>query len=339
MTETADLMNAVVRYSPLPPADPRSLVDVQVPRPVPGGHDVLVRVEAVSVNPADVQSRAHGRPTPQGRILGYDGAGRVVGVGPEVTLFRPGDDVWWAGQINRPGSNADYQLVDERIVGRKPDTLDWAQAAALPLTTITAWESLFDRLGLHEGSHGTLLVAGATGGVGSMVLQLAQTLLPSVTTVATSSSAEGDQWVRSLGAEATVNYRDDMAARLKDIAPAGLDWVFTSHSRGQIELYAQVIKPFGHIVAIDDVRGQDHLPLKAKSIAWHWELMFTRPVQHTPDMIGQHRLLSAVADLVDAGRLRSTLTRRLTGFDAATLRQAHAAVETGTTIGKIAVTR
>ncbi len=339
MTETDGLMNAVVRYRPLPAADPRSLVDAREPRPTATGHDVLVKVEAVSVNPADVQSRGHGRPTPKGRILGYDGAGTVIDTGPDVTLFRPGDEVWWAGQIDRPGSNADFQLVDERITGRKPDTLDWAQAAAMPLTTITAWEALFDRLQLTGQSCGTLLVVGATGGVGSMVVQIAETLLPGVTTIATSSTPDGDRWVRSLGADAIVNYSQDLAEQVRHAAPAGVDWIFTSHSRGQIDLYAHVLKPFGHIVAIDDVQGQDLLPLKAKSIAWHWELMFTRPQQHTPDMIGQHNLLDAAAGLVDAGRLRSTLTQQLTGFDAVTLRHAHAAVETGGTIGKVVVVR
>jgi zinc-binding alcohol dehydrogenase family protein len=339
MTDTADRMNAVVRYEPLPATDPRSLVDVQVPRPVATGHDVLIQVEAVSVNPADVKSRANDRPTPEGRILGYDGAGTVVEVGPEVTLFGPGDEVWWAGQIDRPGSDADFQLVDERIVGRKPETLDWAEAAAMPLTTITAWESLFDRLRLNERSRGTLLVAGATGGVGSMILQLAEILLPGATTIATSSNADGDEWVRSLGADAVVNYRDDMAAQLKQDAPEGVDWIFTSHSRGQIGVYAEVLKPFGHIVAIDDEQGQDLFPLKAKSITWHWELMFTRPVLHTPDMIGQHALLDVVADLVDDGHVRTTLTRKFTGFDAATLREAHAAVEKGDTLGKVVVAR
>lgn len=339
MTSTDDLMNAIVRYEPLPSSDPKSLVDAQIPRPVPAGHDVLVKVEAVSVNPVDVKSRALGRPTPHGRVLGYDGAGTIVGAGPEVSLFRPGDRVWWAGQISRPGSNADFQLVDERIVGRKPDTLDWAQAAAMPLTTITAWETLFDRLRLTEHSNGTILVAGATGGVGSMILQLAKSLLPAVKTIATSSSADGDQWVRSLGADAIVNHREDMAAQVNDIEPAGVDWIFTAHSRGQIELYGRLLKPFGHIVAIDDEPGQDLLPLKSKSIAWHWELMFTRPEQRTPDMIGQHTLLDAVARLVDEGRVRSTRRRQLDGFNAATLREAHAAVEAGDTVGKVVVAR
>ncbi len=339
MTEADGLMNAIVRYSPLPAADPRSLVDARVARPVPTGHDVLVEVEAVSVNPADVQMRAHGHATPKGRILGYDGAGTVTGTGPEVTLFQPGDQVWWAGQIDRPGSNADFQLIDERITGRKPRTLDWAQAAAMPLTTITAWEGLFDRLQLSGQTEGSLLVVGATGGVGSMILQLAKALLPGVTTIATSSTPAGDTWVRSLGADIVVDYTREPAAQLEKAAPAGVDWVFTSHSQGQIELYAHIVKPFGHIVAIDNPQGLDLMPLKAKSVAWHWELMFTRPQLRTPDMVGQHTLLGTAADLVDAGRLQSTLTRRLNGLDAANLREAHAAVETGRTIGKLVVAR
>lgn len=260
-------MHAVVCGEVGPGASGAELVDAMLPVPTTGVRDVLIRVEAVSVNPVDVKVRASATAHTAGRVLGYDGAGTVVAVGEEVTLHAVGDEVWWAGQIDRPGSNAEYQCVDERIVGRKPATLSWIEAAAMPLTTITAWETLFDRLTLTADSSGVLLVVGATGGVGSMILQLAEHLLPKVTTVATSSTPEGDAWVRSLGADAVVNHHGDVAAQLGVIAPNGVDWIFTAHSRGQIDLYAGVLTPFGHIVAIDDERGQDLSPLKDKSIA------------------------------------------------------------------------
>lgn len=332
-------MHAVVRREALAVTDSESLVDEIVPVAAPTGHDVLIRVEAVSVNPVDVKVRGGGPASPAGRILGFDGAGTVVAVGPETTLFSPGDDVWWAGALTRPGSNAEFQLVDERIVGRKPTTLEWADAAALPLTAITAWETLFDRLALTPESTGTLLIAGATGGVGSIMLQLVRAVLPHVHTIATASRPAGDSWVRSLGADAVVNHRSDLAAQVLEIAPDGIDWVFTGHSRGQVEAYASIVKPFGHIVAIDDEKDQDLSVLKPKSIAWHWELMFTRSLFSTPDMIEQHLLLDQLADLVDAGHVMTTATTRLTGIDAATLREAHGLVEAGTIIGKVVIAR
>lgn len=332
-------MHAVVRRAALPVTDGESLVDATVPVVPPTGRDLLIRVEAVSVNPVDVKVRGGGPASPEGRTLGYDGAGTVVAIGPEATLFSPGDDVWWAGALTRPGSNAQFQLVDERVVGRKPTTLDWADAVALPLTTITAWETLFDRLALTPESTGTLLIAGATGGVGSIMLQLVRELLPNVRTVATASRPEGEHWVRSLGADVVVNHRGDLASQVLEVAPGGVEWVFTGHSRDQVDTYARIVKPFGHIVAIDDEKGQDLSVLKPKSITWHWELMFTRTLFSTPDMVEQHRLLDTVADLVDAGRVVTTATTRLTGIDAATLREAHGIVEAGTVIGKVVIAR
>lgn len=320
----------------LPATDPDSLIAEQVQVSEPGPHDLLVDVEAVSVNPVDVKLRATA-PADGFRVLGFDGAGIIREVGEAVTLFRPGDEVYYAGSVDRPGTNQRLHLVDERIVGRKPSTLSFADAASLPLTGITAWEALFDRLGLTERSVGTLLVIGATGGVGSVLLQLAE-LLPGVTVIATASDPEREAWVRALGAEHTVNHRDDLAARVLAIAPDGVDWVFTAHSEGQIGTYARIVRPFGHVVAIDD-GPRDVSPLKDKSIAWHWEFMFTRPLQQTPDLIEQHRLLNRIADLVDEGRLRPTATRTLTPIDPTTLRQAHEAVETGRVIGKIVLHR
>ena len=321
----------------LPANDPAALIAREIDLPALGPHDLLVEVEAVSVNPVDVKLRA-GAPSGGFRVLGFDAAGTVRAVGSEVTLFVPADEVYYAGSIDRPGTNQRRHVVDERITGRKPTNLSFGDAAALPLTVITAWESLFDRLGLTEGSVGTLLIVGATGGVGSIMLQLAEELLPNVTVIATASDDGRAGWVRGLGAEHVVNHHDELAAQVSAIVPGGVDWLFTAHSAGQIEAYAQVVRPFGHVVAIDD-GPRDVSPLKGKSIAWHWELMFTRPLHRTPDLIEQHRLLNRVAELVDRGRIRPTTTTTLTPISAATLREAHELVESGHTVGKVVIHR
>ena len=319
----------------LPTTDPAALIEREIEVPELGPHDLLVAVEAVSVNPVDVKLRA-GAPADGFTVLGFDAAGIVREVGSEVALFAPGDEVFYAGSIDRPGTNQRLHVVDERITGRKPATLSFADATALPLTAITAWEVLFDRLGLTRASTGTLLVIGATGGVGSIMLEFAETLLPHVTVIATASDEERAAWVRGLGAEHTVNHHKDLAAQVLETVPGGVDWVFTAHSEGQIETYARIVRPFGHIVAIDD-GPRDVSPLKGKNIAWHWELMFTRPVQQTPDMIEQHRLLNTVADLVAQGCIRVTSTKVLTPISADTLRTAHEIVESGRTIGKVVI--
>ncbi|MFV0253433.1 MAG: zinc-binding alcohol dehydrogenase family protein [Beutenbergiaceae bacterium] len=316
-----------------PATAPAALIERTIEIPAPEPHDLVVEVRAVSVNPVDVKLRASA-PAGGFRVLGFDAAGIVREVGERVTLFEPGDEVFYAGSIDRSGTNQRLHLVDERIAGVKPAALSFADAAALPLTAITAWESLFDRFALGPRSTGTLLVIGATGGVGSMILQLAEALLPDVTVIATASDPERAAWVRSLGAEHTVNHRVDLAAEVAAVASDGVDWLFTAHSEGQIPVYAQILRPFGQIVAIDD-GPRDVSPLKAKSIAWHWELMFTRPLHRTPDLIEQHRQLNQVAALADAGRLRTTATRALSPITSETLREAHALVETGRTIGKV----
>lgn len=338
MTATAPArVPAVVSRAGGPLSTPGALVDAEVDRPVLGPHDLLVRVEAVSVNPVDVKVRAGGRPGPEGKVLGYDASGVVEEVGPEVTLFAPGDEVWYAGAIDRPGTNSALHAVDERIVGRKPANLTHAEAAAMPLTTITAWESLFDRLGLGPESTGTILVLAAAGGVGSMVVQLAKRLTR-LTVIGTASRPESAAWARELGADHVVDHSGDLAAAVLEVAPDGVQHVFSSSSPRNIEAFARVLTPFGHVVAIDDDPA-DLTPLKPKSIAWHWELMFTRSLFTTPDVAEQHRLLDQVATMVEAGELRTTATTVLTGLDAATLTEAHRLVETGRTVGKVVVTR
>lgn len=327
-------INTTIGYrANLPVTDPQSLVTEHLDVPELGPHDLLVEVEAVSVNPVDIKLR-NGAPAEGLRVLGFDAAGTVREIGRSVTLFAPGDDVFYAGSIDRPGTNQRLHAVDERIVGRKPQSLSPADAASLPLTAITAWESLFDRLALSAESTGTLLVIGATGGVGSILLQLAEALLPGVTVIATASDAERAAWVRELGAEHVVDHHADLTGQVSAIAPGGVDWIFTAHSEGQIPAYAEITRPFGHIVAIDD-GPRDVSELKSKSITWHWELMFTRSLYETPDIIEQHHLLNRVADLVDDHRLRPTVTRTLTPIDATTLREAHRLIETGRTAGKI----
>lgn len=320
----------------LPATDPKSLISQEIELPELGPHDLLVAVEAVSVNPVDMKVRL-GTPADGFKVLGFDAAGTVQEVGSAVTLFAPGDEVYYAGSIDRPGTNQRLHLVDERITGRKPATLSFAEAAALPLTAITAWETLFDRLQLTEQSTGTLLVVGATGGVGSIMLALAEVLLPQVTVIATASDDERAAWARDLGAENTVNHHEDLAAQVLTLAPHGVDWLFTAHSEGQLETYAQIVRPFGQVVAIDD-GSRDVSPLKSKSISWHWELMFTRALYQTADMIEQHRLLNKVADLVDQGQIRTTVTSTLTPISAKNLRQAHELIESGRTLGKLVLT-
>lgn len=319
----------------LPATDSACFVARPLPIPSPGPHDLIVEVAAVSVNPVDVKLRASAPPDGY-RVLGFDAAGIVHQIGSDVTLFAPGDEVYYAGTIDRPGTNQHFHAVDERIVGRKPLTLSFAEAAALPLTSITAWETLFSRFGLSSGSEGTLLVIGATGGVGSAMLQLAEALLPRVTVIATASDAERAAWVTRLGAEHTVNHHADLAAEVLRLAPDGVDWLFTGHSDEQIPTYAEIVRPFGQITAIDD-GPRDVEPLKSKSITWHWEFMFTRPLLHTSDMVEQHNLLNQVADLVDDARLRTTATRILSPITTESLREAHAIVESGRTLGKVVI--
>jgi len=309
-----------------------ALVDASVPVPGPGPRDVLVRVSAVSVNPVDTKVR----PGPAGRILGYDAAGTVIATGPAVSRFVQGDEVYYAGDITRPGSNAEFQLVDERIVGRKPATLPFADAAALPLTTITAWETLFDHLGATPESEGDFLIVGAPGGVGSILTQLARTQTR-LRVIGTAGRAESARWVKEMGAHETID-RHDLAAEVKRVAPRGVDWIFTSFSRGQIPVYAEVARPFGHVVAIDD-EHEDVYPLKSKSISWHWEFMFARSSHQADDMDAQGMLLNRAAALLDQGVLRSTVTQRIEGINAATLTEAHRLLEGPGVTGKIVLYR
>ena len=324
------------RYLPLTEAE--ALLDVTLPIPVPQGRDLLVEVKAVAVNPVDTKVRApKDKVEASPRVLGWDASGVVVAVGPGVTLFRPGDAVYYAGDITRPGSNQQFQLVDERIVGAKPQSLSFAEAAALPLTTITAYEALFDRLRIDRdgGSAGqSILMIGGAGGVGSIAIQLAKRA--GLVVIASASRPETVAWVRQLGADATVDHRGDMVAQVRALGHHHVDHVAIFNDMRHWETAVELIRPQGGIVSIDDT----HLPMpmagmKSKAASLHWEFMFARAMHQTPDMIEQHRLLTWVAAQIDAGQIRSTLTEVLHPINAENLRRAHAALEAGTAKGKI----
>jgi zinc-binding alcohol dehydrogenase family protein len=316
-----------------------ALVALDLPDPVPGPRDLLVEVRAISVNPVDTKVRRNAAPPAgEARILGYDAAGRVRAVGSEVTLFQPGDAVWYAGAIGRPGTNAELHAVDERIVGRKPSSLSFAEAAALPLTAITAWELLFDRLQVAQGGGDgdAILVTGAAGGVGSILVQLARELT-GLTVIGTASRPETQAWVSSLGAHHVIDHAQPLQPQLDAIGIPQVRYVASlTHTDAHYDALVQALAPQGRLGLIDDPGTPlDVMKLKGKALSLHWEMMFARPMHQTPDMIEQHRLLNAVADLVDAGRLRTTVGEHLGRIDAASLKRAHARIESGRAKGKI----
>ncbi|MCQ4163870.1 zinc-binding alcohol dehydrogenase family protein [Tahibacter harae] len=332
-------MKAIGYYKNLPIDDAHALVDLDLPEPQPGPRDLLVEIRAVSVNPVDTKLRRNAAPAEgQARVLGFDAAGVVRAVGSEVSLFKPGDRVWHAGSIVRPGSNAELQLVDERIAGHMPASLDFAQAAALPLTAITAWELLFDRLQVsreHSGGQ-TLLVTGAAGGVGSILVQLARRLT-GLRVIGTASRAETRDWVLGLGAHDVLDHSRPLAGELGRIGVSALDYVASlTHTDQHYDAFVEALRPQGRLGLIDDpATPLDVMKLKRKALSLHWEMMFTRPLFETPDMIEQHRLLGEVARLIDAGVIRTTLGEHYGRIDAATLRRAHALIESGKARGKI----
>ena len=331
-------MKAVAYRHSLPIEHADSLIDVTLPDPVASGHDLLVRVAAISVNPVDTKVRRRVDPQGKDKLLGWDAAGTVVAVGPEVSLFKPGDEVYYAGSIDRAGSYAELQLVDERIVGHKPQSLGFAEAAALPLTSITAWELLFDRLGVRLGKPadaGSLLIVGGAGGVGSIATQLARRLT-GLTVIASASTDESQAWTRSMGAHHVVNHREPLAAQVKAIVPGGVDYVLAlTHTEQHFEEIVELLAPQGKLGCIDDpAKPLDLGALKRKSLSFHWESMFTRSSFQTADMIGQHHLLDEVASLIDTGVLRSTIGQNLGTINAANLKRAHALLESARSVGK-----
>ena len=332
-------MRAIGYTQSLPIDDPQSLVDLDLPKPEATGRDLLVEVKAVSVNPVDTKIRQR-RADPDGKpqVLGWDASGVVVAVGADVTKFAVGDAVFYAGAIDRPGTNAEYHLVDERIVGHKPQSLDWAQAAALPLTSITAWETLFDRLDVRKpvpGAANAILIIGGAGGVGSITIQLARQLTD-LTVIATASRDETRRWVEDLGAHHVIDHRKPLAAQVEALGLGAPGFVFsTTHTDEHIAEIGELLAPQGRLALIDDPKTLDIVPLKQKSISVHWELMYTRSLFQTADMGEQGVLLDEVARLVDAGTIRTTLAENFGKIDAANLRKAHERIESHTAKGKI----
>lgn len=332
-------MKAVGYRKSLPIEDQDALIDFETAKPDPRGRDIRVAVKAISANPVDYKVRKRATP-PEGetKILGYDAAGVVDAVGPEVTLFKPGDEVFYAGSILRQGTNSEFHLVDERIVGNKPQSLSFAQGAALPLTSITAWELMFDRLGAVPGKSvdpRTLLITGGAGGVGSILIQLARRLT-GLTVVATATRPESQNWCLDLGAHAVIDHGKPMKEQIDKLKlpPVALvaSLTFTDqHYKGIAELMA----PQGRFGLIDDPPEFTMSTFKGKAISVHWESMFTRSSFQTPDMIAQHHLLNDVADLIDKGVLRTTLDQSFGTINAANLKRAHALLESGKSRGKI----
>ena len=333
-------MHAVGYKTPLPITDPDSLIDIDLPRPTPEPRDLLVEIKAVSVNPVDTKVRRSVRPeNDEWKVLGWDAAGTVVEVGSDVTLFKPGDEVFYAGALPRPGSNAEFHLVDERIVAAKPKSLGWAESAALPLTAITAWETLFDRLNVKghtvPGAARAILIIGGAGGVGSITIQLARRLTD-LTIIATASRPETQAWAAELGAHHVVDHSKPLARQIADLGIGAPAFVFSTTNTDQhLAEIVELIAPQGRFAVIDDPPVLDVMPFKRKSVSTHWELMFTRPMFETPDIAEQGRLLGEVARLVDAGTIRTTLAEHFGTINAANLKRAHALIESGKARGKI----
>lgn len=330
-------MRAIIYKQCLPIEHPDSLLEIELPPPQAGPDDLLVRIEAISVNPVDVKLRAGVQPA-EPRVLGWDAVGIIEELGEDVLGFKPGERVWYAGELNRQGANAELQVVDARLVAHAPSSLSAAEAAALPLTSITAWELLFERFKLSMGarpSDEVLLISGAAGGVGSIMLQLARRLT-SVTVIATAGRPESVEWVKALGAHHVIDYRAPLKPQLNAL---GIDVVTHVASLTQTEAYlaqfSELLAPFGQLALIDDPPTLDITPLKLRSLSVHWELMFTRSLFKRADMGSQGELLGEVAALVDAGLLRTTLSEDLGVINAQNLKRAHALIETGGSRGKL----
>jgi zinc-binding alcohol dehydrogenase family protein len=332
-------MKAVAYYQSLPSTEPLALQDIQLPAPTPGPRDLLVQVQAISVNPVDTKIRSNVAPTAgDAKVLGWDVAGVVQAIGAEVSLFKVGDPVYYAGALQRPGGNSELHVVDERIVGHKPQSLSFAQAAALPLTAITAWELLFERLKIAEGSASngqSLLIVGAAGGVGSILIQLARQLT-GLTVIGTASRPESADWVRQLGAHHVLDHSQPMLAQLQQLGIAQVNHVASlNHTDQHYDDLIEALAPQGQLALIDDPAQLDVVKLKHKSLSLHWEFMYTRSLFETADMQAQHELLERVAQLLDAGTLQSTLSEHFGLINASNLRRAHALLESGKARGKI----
>lgn len=317
---------------------PEALIDVELDTPVAQGYDLLVRVQAISVNPVDTKIRKNvSAENNQWKVLGWDAAGVVEAIGDQVSQFKVGDLVWYAGALNRQGSNSELQLVDEHIVGHKPKSLEPIEAAALPLTAITAWEMLFDRLQVPKVApeNTSILVIGGAGGVGSITIQLLKQLT-NLTIITTASRSETQEWVKQLGADYVLDHLQPLAPQIKQLGLNAPLYVFSTTQTDQhLSDIIELIAPQGHFGLIDDPAQLDIKPFKTKSVSVHWEFMFTRSMYQTQDMAKQSELLNEVAELVDAGKIKTTVTQTLTPINAQNLKLAHQQIESGTTKGKI----
>jgi NADPH2:quinone reductase len=342
------MMKAIGYLKPQTIDQDDALIDLHLPKPTASGRDLLIKIDAISVNPVDTKVRSGVAPeTGQYKILGWDAVGEVIATGSDSELFKVGDKVWYAGDITRSGSYAEYQLVDERIVGLKPHSLSNEQAAALPLTAITAWELLFDRLGFvpqlepNETSTAAphachILIVGAAGGVGSILTQFAAKLT-NTTVIGTASRPESQQWVRQLGADHVINHYQPLLPQLNELGIGSVSHVISlTHTDQHFDQLVDVLAPQGKLALIDDpATAIDIMKLKTKSLSLHWELMFTRSMFKTDDMIRQHQLLSQVARLIDDGIIQSTLGNSLGRINAKNLKRAHALIETNSSVGKL----
>jgi NADPH:quinone reductase len=332
-------VKAVGYKKPLPIEDPESLLDINLPTPEAKGRDLLVEVRAVSVNPVDTKVRASAKPDgTEYKVLGWDAAGIVKEAGSESSLFKPGDEVYYAGSLVRPGTDAEFHVVDERIVGNKPKSLSFAEAAALPLTAITAWELLFDRLGVQPGkpaNAGTLLIVGGAGGVGSILIQLARRLT-GLTVIATASRLETRQWCLDLGAHHVIDHAQPLQGQLRAMGIAEIELIASLTATDMhYPALVEVLRPQGKLGLIDDPKSLDAKLLKRKAASLHWESMFARSFFATPDILAQHQLLNEVADLIDAGVLRTTIGETVGRINASNLKKAHARIESGRSRGKL----
>jgi zinc-binding alcohol dehydrogenase family protein len=336
-------MKAIGYTQSLSIGDPLSLIDIELPQPTASDHDLLVRIKSIAVNPVDCKIRQNVSPEGEKfKVLGWDAVGEVVAIGGSVSNFKPGDRVFYAGDLNRQGSNAEYQLVDERIAGNKPKSLSDSEAAALPLTAITAWELLFERLAItrqlpdaKERSNDVILIVGAAGGVGSILVQLAS-VLTGATVIATASRESSANWVKKLGADYVIDHSKPMQAQIEQLDIGQVTHVASlTHTDSYLDSYIELLAPMGKIALIDDPKSVDISKLKQKSLSLHWEFMFTRSMFKVKDMIEQHHLLNRVSDLIDQGYIQTTVGKNLGTINAKNLRDAHKEIESGKSIGKI----
>lgn len=336
-------MKAIGYTQSLPISNPLSLIDIELPQPIASGHDLLVRVKSIAVNPVDYKVRQNVEPDKgEYKVLGWDAVGEVIAVGESVTNFKLGDMVFYAGDLNRAGSNAQYQLVDERIVGHKPKSLSDSEAAALPLTAITAWELLFERLAIKqqhpdskEQSNDIIMIVGAAGGVGSILVQLAS-VLTGATVIATASRDSSIEWVKKLGADYVIDHSKPLKEQVEQLNIGQVTHVASlTHTDSYLDSYVDLLVPMGKIALIDDPKSLDISKLKLKSLSLHWEFMFTRSMFKATDMGEQHQLLNKVSDLIDQGYIRTTVGKNLGTINAINLRAAHEELESGKSIGKI----